>query len=194
MRVDWQIWAKACIGLQGGKRGARTCACLCASARLKAAGALCAALRSVCGHPLAKRRDVCEAYRRLACVPMGCERLRRLSWRCLWWSAYLKPGRCMQAQSALAASRAEESGKRCARAECGEAALGRLFNRAWWRRFQAARQGFVGDVVMLKDPENPDDYLVRRFAAIEGYEMASRDEKDEPFVLEKDQCSSHLYS
>ncbi|KAJ0960654.1 hypothetical protein J5N97_001443 [Dioscorea zingiberensis] len=55
-------------------------------------------------------------------------------------------------------------------------------------------QGFVGDVVMLKDPENPDDYLVRRFAAIEGYEMASRDEKDEPFVLEKDQCSSHLYS
>ncbi|KAJ0963737.1 hypothetical protein J5N97_028859 [Dioscorea zingiberensis] len=50
-------------------------------------------------------------------------------------------------------------------------------------------QVFVGDVVMLKDPENPDDYLVRRFAAIEGYEMASRDEKHEPFVLEKDQCS-----
>lgn len=50
------------------------------------------------------------------------------------------------------------------------------------------RQVFVGDVVMLKDPDKPDDYLVRRLAAIEGYEMVSKDEKDEPFVLEKDQC------
>ena len=41
---------------------------------------------------------------------------------------------------------------------------------------------------MLKNPEKPDDYLVRRLAAIEGYEMVSKDEKDEPFVLEKDQC------
>ncbi|XAR61093.1 Signal peptidase I [Bertholletia excelsa] len=47
---------------------------------------------------------------------------------------------------------------------------------------------FVGDVVMLKDPENTDNYLVRRLAAIEGYEMISTDEKDEPFVLEKDRC------
>ncbi|KAJ4968754.1 hypothetical protein NE237_015455 [Protea cynaroides] len=47
---------------------------------------------------------------------------------------------------------------------------------------------FVGDVVVLKDLENPDDYLVRRLAAVEGYEMVSTDEKDEPFVLEKDQC------
>ncbi|KAJ1417469.1 Peptidase S24/S26A/S26B/S26C [Sesbania bispinosa] len=47
---------------------------------------------------------------------------------------------------------------------------------------------FVGDVVVVKDPEKPDNYLVRRLAAIEGYEMASTDEKDEPFVLEKDQC------
>ncbi|XP_078439938.1 mitochondrial ATP-independent inner membrane protease subunit 2-like [Wolffia australiana] len=47
---------------------------------------------------------------------------------------------------------------------------------------------FIGDVVVLKDPESPEDYLVRRLAAIEGYEMASNDEKDEPFVLEKDQC------
>ncbi|XP_043692662.1 uncharacterized protein LOC122643092 [Telopea speciosissima] len=47
---------------------------------------------------------------------------------------------------------------------------------------------FVGDVVVLKDPENSDSYLVRRLAAVEGYEMASTDEKDEPFVLEKDEC------
>ncbi|XP_057425297.1 mitochondrial ATP-independent inner membrane protease subunit 2-like [Lotus japonicus] len=47
---------------------------------------------------------------------------------------------------------------------------------------------FVGDVVVLKDPWKPDNYLVRRLAAVEGYEMASTDEKDEPFVLEKDQC------
>lgn len=47
---------------------------------------------------------------------------------------------------------------------------------------------FVGDVVVLKDPEKPDDYLVRRLAAIEDYEIVSTDEKDESFVLEKDQC------
>ncbi|XP_022156611.1 uncharacterized protein LOC111023476 [Momordica charantia] len=47
---------------------------------------------------------------------------------------------------------------------------------------------FVGDVVVVKEPEKPQNYLVRRLAAIEGYEMASTDEKDEPFVLEKDQC------
>lgn len=46
----------------------------------------------------------------------------------------------------------------------------------------------MGDVVVLKDPVNSDNYLVRRLAAIEGYEMVSTDEKDEPFVLEKDQC------
>lgn len=42
--------------------------------------------------------------------------------------------------------------------------------------------------MVLKDPENSDNYLVRRLAAIEGYELVSGDEKDEPFVLEKDQC------
>ncbi|KAG9445657.1 hypothetical protein H6P81_011785 [Aristolochia fimbriata] len=47
---------------------------------------------------------------------------------------------------------------------------------------------FVGDIVVMKDPEKPDDYLVRRLAAIEGYEMVSKDEKDEPFVLQKDEC------
>lgn len=46
----------------------------------------------------------------------------------------------------------------------------------------------VGDVVVLKDPMSIEKYLVRRLAAIEGYEMASIDEKDEPFVLERDQC------
>ncbi|KAF3436145.1 hypothetical protein FNV43_RR23237 [Rhamnella rubrinervis] len=47
---------------------------------------------------------------------------------------------------------------------------------------------FVGDVVVLKDPENPQSYLVRRLAATGGYEMVSTDEKDEPFTLEKDEC------
>ncbi|XP_071698647.1 mitochondrial ATP-independent inner membrane protease subunit 2-like [Rutidosis leptorrhynchoides] len=47
---------------------------------------------------------------------------------------------------------------------------------------------FVGDVVVIKDPEKSDNYLVRRLGAIEGYEMVSKDEKEEPFVLEKDQC------
>ncbi|PPR99425.1 hypothetical protein GOBAR_AA21243 [Gossypium barbadense] len=47
---------------------------------------------------------------------------------------------------------------------------------------------FLGDVIVLKDPDNSENYLVRRLAATEGYEMVSNDEKDEPFVLEKDQC------
>ncbi|KAK9083219.1 hypothetical protein Scep_029690 [Stephania cephalantha] len=47
---------------------------------------------------------------------------------------------------------------------------------------------FVGDVVVVKDPKNPENHLVRRLAAIEGYEMASTNENDEPFVLEKDEC------
>lgn len=46
----------------------------------------------------------------------------------------------------------------------------------------------VGDVVLMKDPEKSDNYIVRRLAAIEGYEMVSTDEKDEPFVLDKDEC------
>ncbi|XP_047324445.1 uncharacterized protein LOC124927973 [Impatiens glandulifera] len=47
---------------------------------------------------------------------------------------------------------------------------------------------FVGDVVLLRDPDKSDNFLVRRLAAIEGNEMVSTDEKDEPFVLEKDEC------
>ncbi|KAG7014558.1 Mitochondrial inner membrane protease subunit 2 [Cucurbita argyrosperma subsp. argyrosperma] len=47
---------------------------------------------------------------------------------------------------------------------------------------------FVGDVVVVKEPEKPENYLVRRLVAVEGYEMLSTDEKDKPFMLEKDQC------
>ena len=47
---------------------------------------------------------------------------------------------------------------------------------------------FVGDAVVLKDPNDSDKYLVRRLAAVEGFEMVSGDAKEEPFVLEKDQC------
>lgn len=42
--------------------------------------------------------------------------------------------------------------------------------------------------MVMKDPVKSDNYLVRRLAAIEGYEMASTDEKDKPFVLDKDEC------
>ena len=42
--------------------------------------------------------------------------------------------------------------------------------------------------MVLKDPEKQDNYLVRRLAAIEGYEMVSKDEKEEPFVLENNEC------
>ncbi|KAM7496103.1 hypothetical protein LguiA_020517 [Lonicera macranthoides] len=58
------------------------------------------------------------------------------------------------------------------------------------RKLPAAdpKRVFVGDVVVLKDPQKSDNYLVRRLAAVEGYEMASTDEKDEPFVLNKDEC------
>ncbi|KAI4349389.1 hypothetical protein L6164_009981 [Bauhinia variegata] len=47
---------------------------------------------------------------------------------------------------------------------------------------------YVGDVVVLKHPEKQDNFLIRRLAAMEGYEMVSTDEKDDPFVLEKDEC------
>uniref|UniRef100_A0A2P2JTS4 Uncharacterized protein MANES_12G032900 n=1 Tax=Rhizophora mucronata TaxID=61149 RepID=A0A2P2JTS4_RHIMU len=52
----------------------------------------------------------------------------------------------------------------------------------------SARHVFVGDVVILKDPANSKNYLVRRLAAVEGYEMVSTDEKEEPFVLDENQC------
>lgn len=42
--------------------------------------------------------------------------------------------------------------------------------------------------MVLKDPQNLSSFLVRRLAATEGYEMVSKDEKEEPFILEKDRC------
>nr|VDD41676.1 unnamed protein product [Brassica oleracea] len=54
--------------------------------------------------------------------------------------------------------------------------------------FALSRYVFVGDAVVLKDPNETDKFLVRRLAALEGSEMVSSDEKEEPFVLEKDQC------
>ncbi|KAL8547991.1 hypothetical protein ACS0TY_007328 [Phlomoides rotata] len=46
----------------------------------------------------------------------------------------------------------------------------------------------VGDVVVLKDPANLDNILVRRVAAIEGYEMVPIHKKDRLFILVEDQC------
>lgn len=42
--------------------------------------------------------------------------------------------------------------------------------------------------MLLKDPDNEKNHIVRRLAATEGYEMLSTDANDETFVLEKDQC------
>ncbi|KNA21077.1 hypothetical protein SOVF_046620 isoform A [Spinacia oleracea] len=50
------------------------------------------------------------------------------------------------------------------------------------------KQVSVGDVVLLKNPLDSDKFLVRRLAAVGGQEMVSTDEKDEPFVVEDDQC------
>ncbi|KAE8660418.1 SAP-like protein BP-73-like [Hibiscus syriacus] len=36
---------------------------------------------------------------------------------------------------------------------------------------------FVGDVIVMKDPDNSDNYLVRRLAATEGYEMEAKDSR-----------------
>lgn len=50
------------------------------------------------------------------------------------------------------------------------------------------RYVFVGDVVMLKDPQNEKQELVRRVAAIEGEEMVSSKDEDEPFQLDPGMC------
>lgn len=47
---------------------------------------------------------------------------------------------------------------------------------------------YVGDVVVVKEPEKPENYLVRRLAAVEGHEMLSTDKTDESFILDKDEC------
>ncbi|KAL6591466.1 hypothetical protein ACP70R_049969 [Stipagrostis hirtigluma subsp. patula] len=46
---------------------------------------------------------------------------------------------------------------------------------------------FVGDVVVVRDPED-SQFLIRRLAAIEGCEMVSTDENDTPFVLAHNNC------
>lgn len=46
----------------------------------------------------------------------------------------------------------------------------------------------VGDVIIMKDPYDSDNHMVRRLAALEGYEMVSTKEEDESFVLEDGQC------
>ena len=46
----------------------------------------------------------------------------------------------------------------------------------------------VGDVVVLEDPLDSYKLVVRKLAAVEGYEMASTDEDDEPFALGEDQA------
>ncbi|XP_074282293.1 mitochondrial ATP-independent inner membrane protease subunit 2-like isoform X2 [Silene latifolia] len=45
----------------------------------------------------------------------------------------------------------------------------------------------VGDVVVLQDPSNSKNYIIRRLAAVEGHEMVSTNEDDEPFVIEEGQ-------
>ncbi|XP_031374699.1 uncharacterized protein LOC116189254 isoform X2 [Punica granatum] len=68
--------------------------------------------------------------------------------------------------------------------------LGSLVGTLLVRRIPHAtpQRVFVGDVVVLKDPERTEDFLVRRLAATEGYEMVSTDEKEQPFILKRDQC------
>jgi hypothetical protein len=53
---------------------------------------------------------------------------------------------------------------------------------------ELCRSVFVGDVVMLKDPRNPETKLVRRVAALEGEEMVSTNAEDEPFKLATGTC------
>jgi len=47
---------------------------------------------------------------------------------------------------------------------------------------------FVGDVVMLEDPDNPQRELVRRVAALEGEEMLSSNDNEEGFKLQPGTC------
>ncbi|XP_074307352.1 mitochondrial ATP-independent inner membrane protease subunit 2-like [Silene latifolia] len=46
---------------------------------------------------------------------------------------------------------------------------------------------FVGDVIVFKDPLDPERHLVRRVVADGGYEMATTDEKDDPFILDDEE-------
>ncbi|MCO5612089.1 hypothetical protein L7F22_066351 [Adiantum nelumboides] len=52
----------------------------------------------------------------------------------------------------------------------------------------SSRSVFIGDVVLFKDPLNPEQERVRRVAAIEGDQMVSTDTKDLPFALDDGHC------
>lgn len=47
---------------------------------------------------------------------------------------------------------------------------------------------FVGDVVVVEDPEEPVRRYVRRVAAMEGGEMVSEEDGDEPFRIPPEHC------
>ncbi|MCO5561901.1 hypothetical protein L7F22_015526 [Adiantum nelumboides] len=52
----------------------------------------------------------------------------------------------------------------------------------------SSRSVFIGDVVLFKDPLNPEQERVRRVAAIEGDQMVSTDTNDLPFALDDGHC------
>ncbi|KAH9609554.1 hypothetical protein KSS87_007474 [Heliosperma pusillum] len=52
---------------------------------------------------------------------------------------------------------------------------------------QKFKRVFVGDVIVLKHPLDPKTHLVRRVVADGGYEMATTDEKDDPFILDDEE-------
>eukprot|EP00898_Chlorokybus_atmophyticus_P006463 jgi/Chlat1/6818/Chrsp51S06503 len=52
----------------------------------------------------------------------------------------------------------------------------------------STRNVFVGDCVALKSPLKDGEHMVRRVVAIEGDEMVSSEESQEPFQLDRDLC------
>lgn len=52
----------------------------------------------------------------------------------------------------------------------------------------SSRSVFVGDVILFKDPLDPEQERVRRVAAIEGDQMVSTDVNDLPFGLDDGHC------
>ncbi|CAA0823196.1 Peptidase S24/S26A/S26B/S26C family protein [Striga hermonthica] len=65
---------------------------------------------------------------------------------------------------------------------------GMPISEARWPPNDERRRNVGGYDEILKDPTDSDKYIVRRLAAIEGYEMVSSDESDEPFILDKNHC------
>lgn len=52
----------------------------------------------------------------------------------------------------------------------------------------SSRSVFIGDVVLFKDPLDPEQERVRRVAALEGDQMVSTDANDLPFALDDGHC------